>query len=328
VQHANAFEFQGESIGLPRLLEMALPHPGATHILWTHREKGQVIRSRIEWAQCGQIQIWDGDILEVGAERLSRQVRVTLTGEFEGDGTLVLEKSCTLQDLFKRGLLRAAPTGNPGALQLFRKSVAQQQKDMIEKSLSQLERQMMFSGPINSEEARIRVEEAKIFKEFIARAREVEPRGLVVMDGDRSYAETFLEDGDILHIPAKAHTIVVSGSVRLPMTFAYDERKTATDYIHLAGGLTREADPHGILIIRPNGESRMLEGSGPVGCSSRRRGREIAPRTVFSRDRTTLSPGDTIMILPKITTSSILLAQSVADILYKIAIVTRTVLKW
>ncbi|MDR2377728.1 MAG: polysaccharide export protein, partial [Puniceicoccales bacterium] len=48
VQHANAFEFQGKTIPLSALLGMAIPHPGATYVLRTHREKGEVLQSRLE----------------------------------------------------------------------------------------------------------------------------------------------------------------------------------------------------------------------------------------------------------------------------------------
>jgi protein involved in polysaccharide export with SLBB domain len=105
------------------------------------------------------------------------------------------------------------------------------------------------------------------------------------------------------------------------MTFSYETRKTVSDYIRLAGGLTKEADPHGILIIRPNGESRIFKDS--IVRLSRRSGREIS-----HRENTALLPGDTIMVLPKVSTSSLLLAQGIADILYKIAITTNTLLRW
>ncbi|MDR2420390.1 MAG: polysaccharide biosynthesis/export family protein [Puniceicoccales bacterium] len=322
VQHANAFEFQGDTIRLSDVLDMAIPRPGATHILRTQRANGQVIQTRIEWPQRYDINVQDGDVLEIGSEKSPQQVLVKLTGEYEGDATLVLEKSCTLKDLFDKGLIRASAIGDIHSLQLFRKSVAQQQKEMVEKSLSQLERQMMFSAPINSEEAKIRIEEAKIFKNFIDEARKLEPRGLVVMNSQSGYGETFLEDGDVLHIPAKTYTIAVSGSVRIPMTFSYQTGRNVSDYIQLAGGLTKEADPRGILIIHPNGESQMLQDHVAIRSSRQNR------RAVSFRDRGTLLPGDTIMVLPKVSTSSMLLAQSVADILYKIAIVTRTVVKW
>jgi thioesterase domain-containing protein len=55
--------------------------------------------------------------------------------------------------------------------------VALEQKNMIEKRLSQLERQILLSALINWEEATIRVEEAKIVKEFIDKIRELQPRG-------------------------------------------------------------------------------------------------------------------------------------------------------
>ncbi|MDR0444896.1 MAG: polysaccharide biosynthesis/export family protein [Puniceicoccales bacterium] len=321
VQHEHTFEFQGDSINLSSLLEMAIPRSGATHVLLAHRADGQVFQSRIEWNQCHQVSVHDGDVLEVESEHLSQQVVVKLTGEFEGNSTLVLDKACTLKDLFDRNLIRPSSIGEINSLQLFRKSVAEKQKDMIEKSLAQLERQMMFSAPVNSEEAKIRVEEARIFKEFIAEARKLKPQGLVVMNGSNAYAETFLEDGDVLHIPAKTYSIVVSGSVRIPMTFSFDAHRSVSDYIRLAGGLTKEADPRGILIIRPNGESQVFSGS--VVQLSRR-----SDRGVSRRDNTSLSPGDTIMVLSKVSTSSLLLAQGIADVLYKIAITTRTALKW
>jgi hypothetical protein len=148
------------------------------------------------------------------------------------------------------------------------------------------------------------------------------------MYGNRSYPEPFLKDGYILHIPAKATILVLAGSARLTLTFVYDPQRTGSDFIRLVSVLTKEAGRRGILIIRPNAANHMSADSSPIAGPSRRRGPETAPPSDGPRDHPALLPGDTIMVLMKVTTSSVLLAHSVADIICKIVIVTETVVKW
>lgn len=58
--------------------------------------------------------------------------------------------------------------------------------------------------------------EAELIQSFIDRARKLEPQGLVVPEGPAEARDLYLEDGDILFLPAKSRLITIAGEVRFP----------------------------------------------------------------------------------------------------------------
>ena len=83
--------------------------------------------------------------------------------------------------------------------------------------------------------------------------------------------------GDSINIREKPGTVFVTGEVYNPALIEFDKKKSLTDYINLAGGLTKNGDKNDITIIYSNGQ--------------------VVPKKRFSRLR--ISDGSTIVVNPK-----------------------------
>ncbi|KMQ51838.1 polysaccharide export protein [Chitinispirillum alkaliphilum] len=63
--------------------------------------------------------------------------------------------------------------------------------------------------------------------------------------------DTPLEDGDEIVVPVFINSVYVSGYVKNPGAFPYDEEKSLGDYIELAGGFSRSADKRNVKLVTP-----------------------------------------------------------------------------
>ena len=52
-----------------------------------------------------------------------------------------------------------------------------------------------------------------------------------------------LEQGDVIFIPPVGSTVSVAGEVHRPAIYEIKNESTVADLVHLAGGLTPQADP-------------------------------------------------------------------------------------
>src|SRR3546814_12293174 len=108
-------------------------------------------------------------------------------------------------------------------LQLFRQSVKERQRALLETSLRSLETAALTARSGTSDEARLRQQEADLILRWVDRAKKIEPSGQVVISQSDELGDLLLENGDIIRVPVKdglvlARKIVVwgtSGSVRV-----------------------------------------------------------------------------------------------------------------
>jgi protein involved in polysaccharide export with SLBB domain len=64
----------------------------------------------------------------------------------------------------------------------------------------------------------------------------------LLLDGDSSN-DVRLQSGDVILIPPVGTTVAISGEVLRPAIYELKEKSSVSDILHLAGGLTPEADP-------------------------------------------------------------------------------------
>jgi protein involved in polysaccharide export with SLBB domain len=212
---------------------------------------------------------------------------------------LTLPYGSKLQDALAQ--VTPKPEAQPDAVQLYRESVAARQREMLEVSLRVLEASTLTSRSMTAEEAALRAREAQQTIRFIDRARQVQPRGQIVLAGRESVMDTLLEDGDVLVIPERSSLIMVHGEVARPTAVAYDSRSTVSDYITLAGGTNQRRRDARILLLRQDG-------------------------TVVESDRARPEPGDEILVLPTVGAKNLEVARGISQILFQIAVVARVAL--
>lgn len=246
-----------------------------------------------------QVPIRTGDEVEFRPEYITTNISVKIRGEHDGLGTLVVKKGTTLEDISR--LVMANSMSNMKALQVFRKSVARTQKELIAAQLKELETLALTSSSVNSEQAAIRATQAKTILEFIERAKKAEPRGQIVIDDAKAYKTLVLEDGDTINIPSKNNLVIVQGEVSLPGAFVYGKKENLKYYIDLAGGYSDRADTSKVLVIRTNGKAEKY------------------------RSGIDVKAGDSILVLPKVDSQNLQIFSMLTQILYQIAIATNVV---
>lgn len=251
--------------------------------------------------QFSKVLLKTGDEVQFNPEYISQNISITVNGEHSGLKTLVVRKGTTLEDVSR--LIVANGQSDMNALQVFRKSVAKTQKDLIKAQLKELETLALTSSSVTSQGAAIKAEQAKLILEFIQRAREIEPKGQIVIDKPKSYGSVLLEEGDIINVPSKNNLVIVQGEVALPGAFVYDKGKDLKYYINLAGGYGERADTSKVLVIHNNGKAQKYSGS------------------------IDMMPGDSVLVLPKVDSENLQIFSMLTQILYQIAVATNVVLK-
>lgn len=290
------FEFDRPGVSGAELLAVARPKPGATHLSIV-RNVGTQRRSEYHaLADAARVTIQDGDEVNVSSDKYPGTILVRVEGANLGERTMVLPYGSQLKDATAR--LKPAPQARVEALQLFRRSVAQRQKELIEASLRSLETYALTARSATSEEAALRNREGQQILEFIDRARGVQPRGQVILAQGTEAGEMLLEDGDVIRLPERSHLVLVSGEVIFPNALAFDSKATAEDYVARSGGYTQGADRAKVLVVRQDG-------------------------TVGEARTVALQPGDEIMVLPKIETKSVELTRGITQIVYQIAVAAK-----
>ena len=302
VNNSGRFEFTGPQTPLDRLLALASPKAEGTSVNIRRSRLGAAQALTLALSETDKQQIEPGDVIEVTGHSVIKSILVTISGEYEGAQNLVLPYGAVLTQALNK--IVPSSRSNLPALQIFRKSVADRQKILLQQSLDNLERTVFSAQSSSLEEAKLRQTESEMTMDFIKRARAVEPKGQVLLESLDKADQFHLEDGDILYIPTKSSLVNISGEVKFPNTQTYRAKDSISDYIERAGGFTLNANTKELILIRTNGEISSI-GRGHWA---------------------NLTPGDEIIVLPKPDKKSILFAKDISTIMYQIAIATRVVI--
>ncbi|HKX93251.1 MAG TPA: SLBB domain-containing protein, partial [Methylibium sp.] len=149
-----------------------------------------------------------------------------------------------------------------------------------------------------SEEAALRTREGEQILDFVERARQIEPRGQVVLARGGPAAEMLLEDGDLIVVPERSNVVMVGGEVLLPNAVVYDARSGVEDYVARAGGYTQGADQARLILVRQDG-------------------------SIDDARKAALQAGDQVLVLPKIETKNIEVTRGITQILFQIGVAVR-----
>lgn len=299
VYNQNDFEFNSNSMSLGQALSFAKLKPGATNVSIQRRQGSEYRSEYYALDQAYNVYIEDGDIVTVTADRYAGTIQVRVEGAHNGAHAVVLPYGAKLSEVLTQ--LQPNSLAEVEALQLFRPSVAQRQKEMIQVALDKLEEATFNARSSTQEEATLRLRDAELVKQFIAKARLAQPKGQVVLNPD-TFHDVILEQGDVLKIPERTSVVMVHGEVGFPNAVEYQSGLTAKRYIEQVGGFSQKSNKSKILVIRQNGKSEL------VG-----KGEEI-------------QQGDEILVLPKIQTKTVELTRGVTQVLYQIAVAAKIAL--
>ena len=299
VYNAYDFEFDRPEVTVAQALSVAKLKPGATNVSIMRRQGAEYRSEYYSLAQAQNVYIQDGDVLAITADRYAGTIQVRVEGAHNGAHAIVLPYGAKLSDVLTQ--LNPNNLAEVEALQLFRPSVAQRQKEMINVSLNKLEEATFNARSSTQEEANLRVKDAELVKQFIAKARQVEPKGQVVLNPD-TFADVILEQGDILRIPERTSVVMVHGEVAFPNGIEFQRNQTVKDYIEKVGGFSQKSNKSKVIVISQNGKAKLV-----------RKGQKI-------------QQGDEILVLPKAQTKGIELTRGITQILYQLAVMTKVAL--
>jgi len=294
------FEFAEKTIPLQQLLKLAMLKPETTNYTitrWQRDNQAKLISGSIKDAD--KLYVMAGDTLEFFSDHTSDLNKISITGEHEGLSTILVKKEATLGDVLKE--IKLNPRSNPAAVQVFRKSVAEQQKQLLLAHLQSLETTILRSSSMTAEESEIRSAESKTYMSFIERAKKVEPKGQIVINEKTNFFTVYLEEGDQVYIPTITNLANIQGEVSIPGTHTFVEGYSAYDYIELTGGMTESADKKNILVVAQNGGVKRYESQGQLKGAL-------------------LNNGDSVLVMPKIAGKNIQITKGITQIMYQIAV--------
>lgn len=307
VQNANRFEFDDQSTTVGTLLNLARPYPQATHVRISRnaRERTEVEYLPIEAAAATEV--FPGDVLNVMSDKNNGTISVRVEGEAESAKEIVLPYGARLGDVL--GQIDFGPNAQPEAVQLMRRSVKKRQKEMLEAQLRALESSVLTARSNTTNEADLRTKEANLILQWVERARQVEPKGLVSLAGASAANDILLEPGDVIRVPRRSKLVMVHGDVLFPSAMAYQDGRTIEDYIDLAGGFTQSMRNVNVLVLHRDGTFLKVR-NGDIDSK-----------------RVQLVPGDEIFVLPRVATKNVQIAKDIISIFYQLALSAGVVLR-
>lgn len=309
VKRPYRFEMLKSSVTLGEVLNVVLPNPTLTNFTVTkYNQDNEQSIAIYAIKENLDMEIYNGESINFIPDHNSKNIEVEISGEHGNIHNLVVKKGTSLKEVFETIVM--TDMSDTTSFQLYRKSIAAQQKSLLEAQLNDLEAKTLTAGSLTTEEATIRKQEAELVMNFIQRAKKVEPKGQVVINEDSNLSQVYLEDGDNIYIPKRSHMVVVQGEVMLPSAQTYVEGMSFDDYINSCGGYSFRANSENILIIQKNGKVSSYDAD-----------------SMFRSDYK-IHPGDSILVLGKVDTKYLQVVKDITQIVYQLALGAAIVLRY
>jgi hypothetical protein len=300
VRNNYLFEVPGRAMSGRELIELARPLPSATNAIIQGSRDGRPFSRYVTLSELQGASMTDQDTVSFITDSPSRTIRVNVEGSRIGPSVLVADRDTQLCNLLNYVAVDPLLANTQGVF-LLRPRVAAQQSRTMEEALDRLERQLFLATSQTTGVSLIRTNEAQLVSQFIARGRRTRPDGLVVvMDQNGQCAPVRLEDGDVIVIPERSQTVLVSGEVNAPRAILWQANLTVADYVRQAGGYGPRGSSSTMMIRRASGEL-VLELSQ-------------TPR-----------PGDELIALPRLDPRYLQMLTDFTQVAFQIAFAARAV---
>ena len=234
------YELKDKQANLNEILAAVAINENATHVTlvqpFNKNGMKEVRAKQFGLTELTNVNIQAGSTVKVSSQLRANSISVEVVGEHNSQYEMVLPWGATLKDLLAK--VEFTDLSNQTAIQLYRKSVAKRQKDMLMASLSSLEQSVLTARSATNETAQLRKAEAEIILQWIDKAKDVQPKGQVLLADGYDAKQVILQQGDRIIVPAKQSLIMVHGEVLFPTAITYDAEFNTQDYINKAGGST------------------------------------------------------------------------------------------
>jgi protein involved in polysaccharide export with SLBB domain len=296
LRQAARYEFKGGANGR-ELLDYALPLNGVSHVSLGGVRKGEPFNLYVTLEEFRGLYLEDGDRVEFVTDTRGKTIMVAASGAIHGASRFPVLKRTRLKTLLE--YIAVEPElADITSIYIRRKSVAAEQKAILADALRRLEQSALTATSASVDEASIRVKEAELIQNFVQRAAQLEPDGVLVVSRKGKLSDLLLEEGDEIIIPRRTDVVHVSGEVLIPTAVTWEKGLSLKGYLNGAGGLSDRADANNILIVGLNGE-------------------------VSRAERQAIAPGDRILVMPKFDSKNLQLVKDVTQVLYQMAVAVK-----
>lgn len=216
------------------------------------------------------LELRSGDVVTIFSQadfqvpKYQQTRKVRLEGEFQSAGVYNVEPGETLGQIIKKagGL---TPQAYLFGAEFIRESTRRSQQERLEKYVQLLEAEVenaarnRLGTASSSEESAKLTSEVQVQQQMVQRLRTLKATGRIVLSLDpgsndiSKIADIALEDGDMFVIPSQPATVNVIGAVYNPNSFIHVSKRSVSEYVRQAGGITRSADKGRLYIIRADG---------------------------------------------------------------------------
>ncbi len=244
------------------------------------------------------------------------QFVVQILGEVRFPGAYPMRRGETMRSVLRRagGLTDLAfPTGSV----FTRETLRDREREQIEILTSRLEADLAGMALRAAADPSASSEQAmSVGQNLLSQLQRTEPTGRLVIDLDKIISsangdefDIELRDGDVLMVPRRSQEVMVLGEVQYATSHLFSGGQARDDYIDLSGGLTANADPKRIYVVRANGAVEARKGS-----------------RWFRGKGSSMRPGDTVVVpMDTDRTPSIVQWASITQIIYNMAIAVAAV---
>lgn len=307
--NAKRFEFTDSTRTVADLAKVAKPKATATHVRVVRNTGATKNTEYYPLADAASVLLQNGDDVEFTSDKKPGTITVRVEGEHLSPQEYVLPYGARMGELLQN--IQYSERSDQDSLQLFRVSVKERQRQMLQTSLKSLETAALTARSGTSDEARLRKEEADLLLQWVDRAKKIEPSGQVVIAQADTRGSLLLENGDILRVPTKDGLVLVSGEVLFPNAVAFNTGLSLDDYVRRAGGYTQNAETSRLVVARRDGS--FTEAVGDSGTFS------------LGNGNVAIRAGDEILVLPKIDVKSRQIWKDMTQIIYQIAVSAKVV---
>jgi protein involved in polysaccharide export with SLBB domain len=287
---AYTFELVAARADGGEVLRYARPRPEVTDVTLLSVANGNPVNAVMPLAEFARRPLGDGDRVQFEAYGRADTVLVRAEGAVRGVTSFVVPRGTRLGTVLAR--LQMDSLADTAMIHLRRVSAAETQKQLLDESLARLEKAIYTTPSQTSSVAEARRVDSAGLAQFIARARTVQPAGLVALR-EVDPNQVLIEPDDVIVVPFQSQAVVVGGEVALPQSLIADTTRDARDYVARTGGFTERANRGQVLVISPDGTARI--GGG-------------------------VRPGDRVLVPPKITDATFSLVRDITTILYQLGI--------
>lgn len=300
IRHAATYEMKGSSWSGEEFIKVTGLMPQVTHAQITGVRSQTPFNVYLSLSEFRKFTLKDNDKVMLVADKQRETIVASVIGAIDGRSKFIVRKGTTLKDVLEHTHINTA-IADTNSVYVRRQSVARQQKIIIEDALKRLEQSALTAESSSVDEANIRVKEAELIQDFVKRAQQAKPDGVIVVSSNGKMSNLALEDGDEIIIPEHSDVVHVGGEVLMPKALVWNQEYKLQNYIEMAGGYSDRADEDTVLIVHPNGE---VGGYKKLG----------------------ITPGSRIVVLPEVDTKAMQFGKDLMQIIYQIAVATKVVI--